>query len=476
MKVLKFCGILICIITLYGAANIEADSFSEWSAFTYNGNQDVRNTSGTTQQKKPKNVIIMIGDGMGAGQMEIARLFEHGKEGRLFIESLPYTAFVHTYSYNRIVTDSAAAGTALATGHKTNNGMIGVTPDGEEVESLLDLFKKNEKKTGIVTTNSVTDATPAAFTASVKNRWSDQRAIAKQLLSNQVDVILGGGRQKFIQKNENGEMLIDQFKKDRYAYVANQDELKQSKEKKLLGLFNSGHLSFKIDREELKSREPSLTDMSEKAIEALSKDNEKGFFLMIEGARIDHASHAADLTSVWKETIEFDHAVEKVVQWANRMDDTLVLVLADHETMGISASDAMNIEALKNIQVSPHFMGKLLKKQGTFDRAEIKHIFKTYANIDLTNHEVEAFQAHLKMKGHSGYSKQHISWEIGSLIAEHYHAGLLNRHSRALSGTGGHTANMIPLFATGQGAERFHGVLDNTEVPAYIAELMGYKL
>ncbi|MEH6988892.1 alkaline phosphatase [Cytobacillus firmus] len=430
-----------------------------------------RNTNG------PQNVILMIGDGMGIGQIEIARKLEYGKDGRLFLESLPHTALVHTESANNFVTDSAAGGTALAIGKKTNNEMIGVTPDGKEADSILDLFKKNDKKAGVISTNTVTDATPAAFTASVANRWSGQEEIARQQLKSGVDVLMGGGRSYFKPEKQSGRDLIKEAKQYGYTYARNRDELLNAKASKLLGLFNDGYMSFKLDRPLLNSKEPSLKEMTEKAIDVLAR-GEQGFFLMAEGARIDHASHAGDITSIWKETIEFDEAVKYAVEWAKKDKETLVLVVADHETMGISASEPLEIQHLKEIKATPQYMVSQLARdedRGIYRSESVKGVLKKYANIDLTQQEIEAFNGKLMNTDSKVYPQYLAAWEIGSLIAEKYHGGILTDTVRSLSSTGGHTGNMIPLFAYGNGSETFTGVLENTDIPKKIAGLMNYS-
>jgi len=481
-RILFILAALILLFPGYTAIGTKVDTSSNLLAlfpnpdppFQKDGNSNEKQPEGTT----PKNVIFMIGDGMGIGQMEIARMFEHGKDGRLFIETLPNVALAHTYSANNLVTDSAAGGTALSTGRKTNNEMIAVSPDKKDMTSILKRFKQAGHKVGIVTTHKVTDATPAAFTANVANRWADQAEIARQQFNGELDLILGGGRSYFEPESHNGFNLIEKFKEKGYSYAADRNELKNAKGDKLLGLFSEEHLNFTLDRDELKSVEPSLKEMTEKGIEVLSKED-KGFFMMVEGARIDHASHAADLTSIWKETIDFDESVKYATNWAKEHGNTLVVVVADHETMGVSATEAMDIDALKKISVSHEFMANKLEKvgrSGEYSTESIKKVFKTYANIELSDEEINQFNQ--KVKGDRGkvYSSQKVGWEIGSMIADHYHGGTLNSPTRALSSTGGHTGNLVPVFAYGAGAEKFEGVLDNTDIPNMIAELMGYKL
>ncbi|WP_242035178.1 alkaline phosphatase [Mesobacillus harenae] len=422
-------------------------------------------------QKAPKNVIVMVGDGMGIGQLEVARLLEHGRDGRLFMESLENVALMHTYSANNNVTDSGAAGTAIATGTKTNNESIGVDAEGNEVKSMLDAFQARGKKVGVISNNTVTDATPAAFTASVANRWSGQEEVARQMLAAEYDVLLGGGASYFGPKKQNGVDLVAEFQENGYAFASDRDQLNSvGTPDKLLGLFHSSYMNYKTDKDDVNSQEPTLNEMTKKGIEVLSQGKD-GFFLMVEGARIDHASHAADATGIWKETVEFDSVVEEVVNWAKDRNDTLVVVLADHETMGISATETMDIEGLKAIDVSPEFMaGKLVQENGTVTDESIKSVFKEYANIDLTEAEVAELKNNIKDTDGKVYAAYRTGWEIGSVIAKHNNVGVVSREIRAEGATGGHTGNMVPVFATGLGSERFEGVLDNTEVIKLIAE------
>lgn len=432
----------------------------------------------TEGQREIKNVIVMVGDGMGVGQLEVARLFEHGRVGKLFMQTLPNVALMQTYSADNMVTDSAAAGTAMATGVKTGNGMVGVDENGLKVDSILDLFKANGSKVGVISTNTVVDATPAAFTASVDSR-SDNAAIAREMLESDYDVLLGGGSKYFSPKKQDGVDLVEKFKEKGYTYASNRDELNKVKDAdKLLGLFHPSYMNYKADREETNSNEPTLVEMQDKALEVLDKSKD-GFFLMVEGARIDHAAHAADVTGVWKETIEFDNAVKKAVDFAKKDKETLVIVLADHETMGFAASEVMDIEALKEIEVSPEYMaGKLVEnEEGTgYTTESVKEVFKTYANIELTDEEVAKFNGSIVNEDDGSlYYAYKVGWEIGSIIADKYNAGVMSASVRAKSDTGGHSGNMVPVFSYGPGSENFEGVLNNTDISKMISDIMKFE-
>jgi alkaline phosphatase len=202
--------------------------------------------------------------------------------------------------------------------------------------------------------------------------------------------------------------------------------------------------------------------------------HEDGFFLMVEGARIDHASHAADMTSVWQETIEFDNTVADVLSWMEDRDDTLLIVLADHETMGIAASEVMDKEALRNVSASPEYMVSQFEfdeENGVYVADTVQSIVEEYSGVVLSDEEVEAFNEYIYDDEGELRFPHEQAWEIGSFIADHYQAGIMNREIRAASSTGGHTGNMVPVFATGVGAEQFNGVLDNTDISHIIAEI-----
>ena len=415
-------------------------------------------------QAEAKNVILLVGDGMGIGQIDMARYFEGGKDHELELMKMPETGIMMTSSTEG-VTDSAAAGTAMATGHKVYNGAIAMNKNGSELDSVLDFAESRDKATGIISTNMVTDATPAAFTASVKDRGMGGE-IAKQILNNDVEVVLGGGREDFKEENA-GENLIAKAKEMGYQYVSDKTQMEKAlpMKGKLLGLFNESYMNYILDRDNLDSNEPNLYQMTKKAVEILSED-EDGFFLMAEGARIDHAAHAADVPGVVAETLDFDRAVEYAMNFAKENEDTLVIVTADHETLGFSVTEPINKEALKNIEVSPEYMAsKMTEKENGkgYTVESVKSVFKEYADISLTDKEVARFnRLILDEEGNIKYSYL-VGYEIGSIIANKYQAGLLNTEIRANSSTGGHTLNSVPIFAYGEGAEKFNGMMQNVE-------------
>jgi alkaline phosphatase len=415
-------------------------------------------------QAEVKNVILLIGDGLGMGQIDMTRYLAGDKDHELELMKLPETGIMMTSSTEG-VTDSAAAGTAMSTGHKVYNGAIAMNKNGAELDSVLDFAQVRNKATGVISTNMVTDATPAAFIASVKDRGMGGE-IAKQAIANNVDVMLGGGREDFMEE-EAGEDLIAKAKENGYQYVSDKTQLEKvvPLNGKLLGLFNESYMNYINDRDDVGSNEPSMEAMTKKAIEVLSED-EDGFFLMAEGARIDHASHAADIPGVVAETLDFDASVKVAMDFARKNGDTLVIVTADHETLGFSATEPIEKEALMNIGVSPEYMAAQMtaKENGNgYTVNTVKSVFEEYANISLTDEEVASFNEKVvDEEGNLKYTYL-VGWEIGSVIAEEYQAGVLSSRIRANSSTGGHTLNSVPIFAYGEGAEAFNGMMQNTE-------------
>lgn len=264
------------------------------------------NLNDAPEASRPKNVILMIGDGMGSEQLWSAWLCNHGK---LFIQTLPQAAFLRTSSANRTVTDSAAAGTAIACGRKTDNGMLGQLPDGTPLNSLSAVLRERGMRTGLVVTKAITDATPAAFYAHVASRRNTP-AIAAALTTAGFDVVLGGGAAAFSEEQMQ-------------AMTAQGADVE---------LFAPGDCPPASRRGDL------LPRCTQRALERL-ENAENGFFLMIEGSRIDSAAHDNNLEELVREVLDFDRTVGVVMDWMQQHPDTLLIVTADHQTGGLIILD-----------------------------------------------------------------------------------------------------------------------------------------
>jgi alkaline phosphatase len=407
-----------------------------------------------------KNVIVLIGDGMGFGAMELGRIMEYGTDGQLNIQRINTVGLMTTNPADGVVTDSAAAGTALAASTKTLNGSIGVDADKNPVESIAEYYQNFGKSIGLISTNTVDDATPAAFGAHVASR-DGKSEIVRDYYDSQWDVILGGGTKYFGPDKQNGVDMIEKFIAAGYTYVTERDALAAAPDSgKLLGLFTPSYMNYISDLEEYQSNEPSLREMTMKALDILSKD-EDGFFLMSEGARIDHAAHAGDATAVWLEMIEFDNTVQYCLEWAAERGDTLVVVTADHQTMALAPSEVIDIEGLKNVSVSAEYMAIQIEKNSdktAYTVESIQDVFTTYAGIELSEAEAAELQGNMPVEL---YSYQ-LGWEIGSVLAAKLGVGLWSRDIRSAGITGGHSAAWVPVFAQGPGEEAFMGSYDNT--------------
>ncbi len=272
----------------------------------------------------PKNVILFIGDGMGVTQVFAALT---ANNGNLYLNQFTNIGFSRTNSADNYVTDSAAGGTALACGKKTRNGMIGMSPDSVAIPSILELSDKAGLSTGLISTVAITHATPASFIAHVPNR-SLYEDIALDFLDTDIDVFIGGGR-KFFNNRKDGRNLCKELEEKGYRLYDNLEAAKDD---------NKGHIGILAAEEHMPTaptRVPTLQASTQKAIDILKQDD-KGFFIMIEGSQIDWGGHNNVINDVVNETLDLDKAVGIALKYAVEDGNTLIVVTADHETGGLS--------------------------------------------------------------------------------------------------------------------------------------------
>lgn len=359
--------------------------------------------------RKAKNVILFVGDGMGVSTVTAARILEgqlkgrDGERNKLSFETLPYLSLSKTYSANQQTSDSAPTMTAMVTGVKTNDGVLSVDQtihNGEKdntkvqaakLATILELAEKNGRSTGVVSTARITHATPAATYAHTSARdWeadnnvpadSEVKDIASQLIDNfgaggignGIEVVLGGGRSKFLPNTFNdpedagrkgdrrdGRNLAQEYvTKFGGKYVWNQaqfDAINPANTDRLLGLFERSHMEYEHDRPTDTGKEPSLAEMTGKAVDILKK-NPQGFFLMVEAGRIDHGHHANNAYRALTDTIALSDAVKKALEKVD-LNDTLIIVTADHShTMTIGGYPERGNPILGKVTVD----GKLTK-------------------------------------------------------------------------------------------------------------------
>lgn len=440
------------------------------------------------QGVQAKNIILLIGDGMGFSEVALARLATVGPGGKLNMDRMPHLTAMTTHSLDALVTDSSAGGTAIASGVKTNNHLIGVNPDLTPLPSVLEDAERLGKSAGLVSTSRITDATPAVFAAhpkvpreAVGAAWENE--VPEAYLGSGVDVLLGGGLRHWIPKSSAGSRRPDE--KD-YLAMASQKGYRVVKSRaelsaadpattpKLLGLFSSSYMTFEIDRDP--SKEPSLAEMTVKAIEVLGK-NPKGFFLMVEGGLIDIAGHYWDAAALVKEVVAFDEAVKVALEFAGRDGQTLVIVTADHATGGLRIAEPLDLKTLGKIKASAFKMARRL----TPDFANVREVLADLGGItDLTDAEIQAIRApqgsHVGGKVHKALESVlgKGAWEIAAVLSDR--AGVswypFHIHGRSEK-TYGHEGTPVPLYAFGPSAAEVRGLLDNTDVARIMRQAFG---
>jgi alkaline phosphatase len=400
-------------------------------------------TTEGTKKNTTKNVILLVADGYSTSYATNYRWYK-GEES--LMDSM-LVGMVKTYAASSEITDSAAAATAMATGSKANNGSISISPEGEELKTIIEKIEETGKKsTGLVASSAITDATPAAFGAHANAR-SDEALIAPQLINNDIDVLLGGGGQYF------PDSLLEEAKQKGYTHITNRHELKtNSNASKLLGLFSEDSMAPELDRDQ--TNEPSLAEMTASAINVLNK-NKDGFFLMVEGSQIDYGGHYHDAPWIMKDIESFEKALKTATDFAKKDKNTLVIVVGDHDTGGMSVGGynkfGSNVEILRDVTATGDFMVKKFND----DKSNINKVIKQYTNLEFTQEEIDQVR-----------NSPNPSGEINSIISE-----------RALVDwiTHGHTGVDVPIYAYGPDSHLFNGLLDNTEIPRLISKAINLK-
>ncbi|MGE5557220.1 MAG: alkaline phosphatase [Bacillota bacterium] len=433
--------------------------------------------AGDSWAKQPvpvRNVIILIADGAGGAHSALTRWY---KGGPLALDEI-VSGGIKTYASDSIITDSASAATAYATGYKTDAGSVAMFPDKyampgmsldqndryKPLSTVLEGAKLLGKSTGLVATVNIQHATPAGFSTHLNDR-NNYIILAKQQVYQQIDVVFGGGRMYLLPKElggkrEDGLNLLDVLKSQGCEIVENTRQMKDSKAKKIWGLFADGDMSYDLDRDPFK--EPGLAEMTAKALEILSA-NPKGFFLMVEGSKIDHAAHANDPVGVVSDMLAFDEAVKAALDFSKKDQNTLVLAFGDHGTGGMTIGNssvsyngflpARLVEPLKNAKYTAQGLQKLLNP----DRSNLVDILKQYYGLpDLSQEEIDALL---------NARSSDLAPAIGRLLSKRAGIGWT---------TGGHTGEDLFLYSFGP--QKPTGLLDNTEIAKKVAAAFGFDL
>ena len=288
------------------------------------GNKQTNNINIASFEKnqKPKNIILIIGDGTGLNQVTLSRIAIGGLDFKLAIDQMPYTGFSLTHSYNNAYTDSAAAATTWATGKKTNNKFLSVDVNKKELKTLPEILYEKGFLSGLVSTSSITHATPAAFYAHIDSRYKEEE-IANQLIASSISIALGGGKEFFDNERLKKNSLYISDKKSL-------EELDLSVSRRVIGLFDK-------DGIERSPEKPTQQEMTSVALNFLKTktNNCKGFFLMSEGSQIDWAAHDNDAKKMITEFEDFDKTIRLAMEYVGKNKDTLLIITADHETGGL---------------------------------------------------------------------------------------------------------------------------------------------
>lgn len=308
---------------------------------------------------QPKNVILFIGDGLGLAHVTAAMA---ESTDSLNIERCTHVGLSKTYSASNYVTDSGAGGTAIACGVKTNNGMIGMTPDSLSAESILEVAERNQLATGVVVTCGLTHATPASFVAHQPDRHLTEE-IALDFLAKDIEVCIGGDRKSF-EEREDGRNLLQELRQKGYAIMEGIDSIAQCTSGKFYG-FLKGNA---YDIPQMPERGHVLPQSVEKAINVLNQ-KQQGFFLIVEGSQIDWAAHGNNMDVLLQEYFDFDQAIGKALDFATQDQETLVIITSDHETGGLVLAQEVD-SSLKTWQAQ--------SSEGA-QRQKNKHYIATFA-------------------------------------------------------------------------------------------------
>jgi len=417
-----------------------------------------------------KNVILLVGDGMGYSQFWGAQLYSKnilGKDLRMIeVMKAGNTAYLVNDTADSFVTESAAAAGQIATGERMFARALSMKEDGKTpVPTILEMAKSQKNMAcGLVTTSGITDATPAAFATHVSHR-SNEEEVATQLLTSNVEVLMGGRKQFFLPESvkggrrKDGRNLIEEASRLGYRVVETASQLKNVSESKVLGLFNMANMSYEIDRKT--TQEPSLAEMTEVALRILSR-NPNGFFAMIEGGRIDHASHRNDVAATIQDVIAFDEAVGVAIDFAKSHPGTLVIVTADHETGGMTLIGhsktskeyvGIDLKQVGNQNLSFELLVKEWGKNPT--PATIKESVKKATGIELTDQEAQFVAADtIKKADPYNYSYDYLH-SLAFVLRPYFRVGFASQT---------HTASPLFACAMGPGSERVRGLLHNTEL------------
>lgn len=438
-----------------------------------------------TLQSAPraKNIIFLVSDGMSAAVPSMLDHYLQRLEGRksywrlLSEEPESRNGFMDCRVLNTMVTDSAAASSAWGSGVHVWSGAVNHLADGTELTTLYDLFKAQGARTGLVTTTTVTHATPAGFAASVPARGMEPE-IAEQYVEKEIDVILGGGRRHFDgDARDDGRDLIAELRAKGYSICGTTAEMNAVASGRILGTFASGSLPYEIDRlnsERDRANIPSLAEMTRKAI-GLLQGSADGFILQVEAARVDHAAHGNCAAGVHFDQYAFDDAVQVAWDFAREDGETLIVVTSDHGNAnpGLDSGYGGYTREHGGVEGLARFTGSLSSAQSAINRATspsaVQEVFESFTALQISDREAEMLYTMAQEETSPLDDFRMMSGMralAGMIIGNHLRIGWMS---------GSHTSDNVMLTAWGPGAGLFNGTVQNKDVFGKLLSLRGIE-
>lgn len=475
----------------------------------------VTTTAGDVNSAKPKYVLFFIGDGMGVAQRTLAEYYQdYNGEDELEMNHLPEIGMYSNKSNNSYIPDSAATATAMSAGKTTNNGQIATEPlddnqltaenAEQEAKTIQDVDTEQDEMVnlgdglhaagipvGVITTTRITHATPAAFTSHSNDR-DNESLIASEQLDFEPELLAGGGTSYLIPQDQAGSKrsddrdLISEYEQKGYTYfddLETFDNEVANTNTPVIATFNDSHLDYEIDTPD---DAPGLSEMTEASIDYMYNNYQDGFFMMIEGGRIDQAAHANDAPTMLQETLEFEAAIQEGLEfYEEHADETLVLVGADHETGGLGLGNDsdyyLNLGTLDDYNGSSESMLQGYYQQGMDHQEAIDFIENKYGLTNLTDEETKSLDDVMTRMDNTTPDPQNgyvgifyddygaydpLATVVNQITAERANIGFT---------THAHTATFVEASAIGVGAENFDGMFTNEDIGLTLADLLGVE-
>jgi alkaline phosphatase len=407
---------------------------------------------------------------MGVSERSLTKIVAYGPDAEMAMDRFEVVGLMTTHPLDMLVTDSAASGTALSTGHKTNTMMVNVSPDGSPLETITEKALKQGKAVGIVSNARLTHATPACFAVHAQHR-GDEYGIALNMARKGITVMLGGGSSSFLPtelggRRTDGQNIVREMEQAGYKVVSDKSELlavDTETTNRLFGTFGSSHMPHELDRD--KTKYPSLAEMTRVALDILDNDPD-GFFLMVEAAKIDMAGHSNDAPSIIAQTKAFDDAVEVAIDYGDGNDGTLVVMTADHATGGTTITEKLDPSGILSVTASVDRIADEILESPSPGAVTAAVIIEKYTGLVGLPSKKLAKLTQLESK-YDQYSF------LGTLIGQEFGVTFIPIDYRfELDYLNGHTGEMVSVGASGPGAHRFGGVMDNTDIGQALAQLL----